>query len=122
MTALDVNALNAAIYATMMGQGEDSALLAASSAGNPIAIEGVVNREEGMRRDARALVRTLSPRELTVVRFLTRGYDLKAIAELLSLNLRSVEVYRTKACQKLGAESDIEVVWFGIYADIASMN
>lgn len=122
MTALTVNDLEAALYATI-SEGE-SALksstpaIASGSKGG----EGVLNREEGMRRDARALVQTLSPREHTVLEALTRGYDLKTIAANLGLNSRTVEVYRMKACEKLGAQSDVELVWFGIYADIASMD
>ena len=122
MNAATISDLEAALYATISKEG--AALNSSTAAIEPVLRdgEGVHNREEGMRRDARALVQTLSAREHTVLEGLTRGYDLKTIAANLGLNSRTVEVYRMKACEKLGAKSDVELVWFGIYADIVSIN
>ena len=76
--------------------------------------------EEGMQKDARSQIARLSPREHSVLKLLTSGYDIKGTARHLALNSRTVEVYRTKALEKLGAKSELELVWFGIYAGLNS--
>jgi two-component system response regulator FixJ len=54
---------------------------------------------------ARALVDTLSPRELEVMRGLLAGLPNKLIAYELDLSVRTVEIYRFKVMEKLHARS-----------------
>lgn len=62
--------------------------------------------EEGARAaSAQALVATLTPRELQIMRGLLGGLPNKLIAHELDLSVRTVEVYRATVMDKLGARS-----------------
>jgi two-component system, NarL family, invasion response regulator UvrY len=52
----------------------------------------------------------LSPRELEVLLHLSKGVSLTRIAEVLNLSVKTVSTYRTRIMQKLGAESNAELV------------
>ncbi|HUJ10485.1 MAG TPA: response regulator transcription factor [Verrucomicrobiae bacterium] len=55
-------------------------------------------------------LRTLSPRELQVFEMLGRGLDIKEIASQLSLDHKTVELYRQRIKAKLGVQSAPEVL------------
>jgi len=52
----------------------------------------------------------LSPREREVVRLLSQGYSLRAIAERLGISEKTASTYKTRALDKLGLESLPELV------------
>jgi two-component system, NarL family, response regulator NreC len=56
----------------------------------------------------------LTPRDLSVLRLLTRGYTNSQIAEALGLSVRTVEGHRANLMAKVGASSRVELV---IYAE-----
>lgn len=109
--------LEAALCATLR-EGYASDTKASEDEENNISSKDIVRREEGLRRDVLSLLESLSPRELTVVEHLTRGYSLSEIETSLGLAPRVAEIYRRKAFGKLGAQSESELVWFGIYGGL----
>lgn len=56
----------------------------------------------------------LSERELEVIRFVSQGLSNKEIATRLELSIKSVETYRARAAEKIGAKSRAEIVRFGV--------
>jgi len=52
----------------------------------------------------------LSPREREVVRLLSQGYSLRAIAERLGISEKTASTYKARALDKLGLESLPELV------------
>ena len=60
--------------------------------------------------DLRHPLRSLSPRELQVFEMLGRGLDIKEIAAQLSLDHKTVELYRQRIKTKLGVTSAPEVL------------
>ncbi|HUA50541.1 MAG TPA: response regulator, partial [Candidatus Sulfotelmatobacter sp.] len=60
--------------------------------------------------DAQAKMRTLTPRELDVLRELLRGRPTEAIAAALDISARTVETHRARLKDKMGAESTADLV------------
>jgi DNA-binding NarL/FixJ family response regulator len=56
----------------------------------------------------------LSPREEDVLRFLAQGFSNKQIAGRLSVSVKSVETYKTRAVEKKGLRSRADIVRFGL--------
>ncbi len=54
--------------------------------------------------------RRLSPRESTVLELVVRGYSNKRVAEELGLSSKTIEVHRSHAMRKMGAESLAQLV------------
>ncbi len=63
-----------------------------------------------VRLSARSKVQRLSPRERQVVAFMVEGHGNKSIARLLDLSPRTVEIHRSKAMSRLGAQNVSEAV------------
>lgn len=59
---------------------------------------------------ARHGLRTLTERELEVVRLMANAHSSKQIAALLELSHRTVEIYRSRILNKLGAKSSVDLV------------
>lgn len=53
---------------------------------------------------------TLTERELEVMRLMANAHSSKQIAALLSLSHRTVEIYRSRILNKLGAKSSVDLV------------
>jgi DNA-binding NarL/FixJ family response regulator len=56
----------------------------------------------------------LSERELDVVRLVAQGFSGKEIAAQIGVSIKSVESYKTRALQKLGIESRVEIVRYAV--------
>lgn len=52
----------------------------------------------------------LSPRELEVLLHLSKGLSLTRIAEVLNVSVKTVSTYRTRVMEKLGAQSNAEMI------------
>lgn len=65
--------------------------------------------------------RTLSEREIEVLRFLAQGRRTREIAELLGISGKTVETYRSRILMKVGVDNLAELVKFAIRAGITSM-
>lgn len=61
-----------------------------------------------------SLRRKLSRREFEVVRLVAEGYTNKAIAERLGITDKSVETYRSRACDKAGFRTRADFVRFAV--------
>jgi DNA-binding NarL/FixJ family response regulator len=55
----------------------------------------------------------LSTRESAVLRLTARGFSNKEIAYELSVSIKSVETYKSRACDKLNLRSRVQIVRFG---------
>ena len=67
-------------------------------------------RERGERREARALIDKLTPREFEVLRFVIRGLLNKQIAAEMDTAEKTIKVHRGRVVQKLGANSVPDLV------------
>ena len=71
------------------------------------------------RRDARAKINLLSPREIEVLRILLTGAPNKIVARTFDLSVRTVEMHRAHMLAKLGARSTAEALHIAMLADVA---
>ena len=78
------------------------------------------NREQG-RSDALARIEKLSPRGLQILQGLLSGHGNKAIARLLDLSHRTVEMHRAKMMDDLGCGSLPEAVRIAIDAGLSPL-
>jgi DNA-binding NarL/FixJ family response regulator len=58
--------------------------------------------------------RELTPREIQVLKLMAWGHSNKETAAKLDLSVKTVETHKTKAMQKLGMQSRIDVVQFAV--------
>ena len=56
----------------------------------------------------------LSERETDVVRLIAQGYSNKEIATQLSLSVKTVETYKTRAMEKIGLDSRVAIVRYAL--------
>jgi len=82
---------------------------------------------KGQRHDGRsahgerqAQLERLTPRELEVLRSLAGGLHNREIAEALGISPRTVEVYRARLMEKLGARTLADVIRFALETGTAS--
>jgi len=73
---------------------------------------------EGLRARAMAKVATLSRRERAVLVGLVQGLSNKEIALNLHLSPRTVEIHRGNMLRKLEAQSSVDAVRIGLYAEL----
>lgn len=72
-------------------------------------------------RDAHAeRFRRLTPREREVLGALARGQHNREIAEVLGISPRTVEVYRARLMEKIGARTLADVIRFALESDAAA--
>lgn len=62
------------------------------------------------RREAEALLATLTPRENEIISLVCRGWGSKEIAKGLNISLRTVDAHRANISEKLGTTSVAEFV------------
>jgi two-component system response regulator FixJ len=74
--------------------------------------------ERALRRQATALVETLTRRQRQILHGIFQGMPNKIIAFELGLSIRTVEAYRSQLLAKLGAHSTAEAVRLAIAAGI----
>ena len=65
-------------------------------------------------KDARAPYTLLSPREREVLRYLAHGYSLGEIGTKLNLSIKTVDTYKVRVMEKLGAEKKSELVNYAL--------
>ncbi|QEL17685.1 DNA-binding response regulator [Limnoglobus roseus] len=53
---------------------------------------------------------TLSERETAVIRSLALGYSNKQIAQQMGVSMKTIETYKTRALEKLGVRTRVEIV------------
>lgn len=73
---------------------------------------GAVGRLTGPQADADTQDTELSERERDVVRRIALGYSNKEIAARLKVSVKTVETYKSRALEKLGIRSRVEIVRF----------
>ena len=56
----------------------------------------------------------LSPREREVLRLIAHGYSMAEVAERLSLSIKTVDTYKTRLMEKLGATKKSELVSYAL--------
>jgi DNA-binding NarL/FixJ family response regulator len=56
----------------------------------------------------------LSERETSVLRMIAQGFSNKEIAANLSLSVKTIETYKTRAMEKLGIASRVEIVRYAV--------
>ena len=64
----------------------------------------------GLRQDGRTGIDLLSDRELDVFRLIARGLAIRNIAAELSLDIKTIETYRSRIKQKLGYQTSAELL------------
>jgi len=74
--------------------------------------------EELQRSHLQQLASRLTPRELEVVKWLVRGKSNKAIALILGISSRTVEIHRKNAMEKMQADSLADLVRTAMLIDI----
>jgi DNA-binding CsgD family transcriptional regulator len=57
---------------------------------------------------------SLTPREKVILRYITNGYSNSAIAEALSISIKTVEAHRTHIMKKLNINKSINLMRFAI--------
>ena len=67
---------------------------------------------------ANAAISQLSPRELDVLKLMTRGHCNKVIAIMLGISPRTVEIHRANLLKKLPMQSTSDAIRIGIYAGL----
>ena len=67
---------------------------------------------------ANAAIGQLSPREVDVLRQMTRGHCNKVIAMMLGISPRTVEIHRANLLKKLPMQSTSDAIRIGIYAGL----
>jgi DNA-binding NarL/FixJ family response regulator len=60
----------------------------------------------------------LTPREMQVATLLGYGYTNRAIAEQLSISIRTVDMHRANVLRKVGAETRADVVRWALDHDL----
>ena len=75
-----------------------------------------IGRGSGAAQDVAtdAVGATLSPRELQIVRLIARGEPVKRIANGLGITISTVYTHRTRILQKLGIDSNAQLVRYAI--------
>lgn len=79
-------------------------------------------RRERALSEADDQIKTLSPREKQVLTGLVAGLANKAIAEVLEISPRTVEIHRSNMMTKLDAQSVADAVRIGLYAGLDECN
>lgn len=77
-----------------------------------------LNSSHITRNAARAAFALLSPREYEIITLLMRGIPNKTVAHMLDLSVRTVEMHRANALEKLRVKSIAEVVRLANAADL----
>ena len=77
---------------------------------------------EAIRLMAQVKLAELSPREFEVVQALAQGKTNKAIAHELALSVRTVEMHRSRAMDRLGCRNIAELVAIALHGDILAMS
>lgn len=74
----------------------------------------VVGRLKDLSTRATNVAGDLSEREREVLRLTALGHSSKEIANLIAIGAKSVETYRSRASEKLGLKSRVEIVRFAL--------
>jgi DNA-binding NarL/FixJ family response regulator len=70
--------------------------------------------------DSRSQLDDLGPRETEILRMLASGIPNEDVATALSLSLKTVQNYHSQIKSKLGAKTDVELVWLAIDAGLVN--
>jgi DNA-binding CsgD family transcriptional regulator len=62
--------------------------------------------------EAKMATHNLTPREVTVLKFIVAGYSNKKIARILDLSVRTVETHRLNLRRKIAETEAVDVVDF----------
>lgn len=76
---------------------------------------------DAIRVTAQVRLAGLSPREFEVVQGLAQGKTNKSIAHELALSIRTVEMHRSKAMDRLGCRNIAELIAVALHGDIMGM-
>jgi two-component system response regulator FixJ len=68
-----------------------------------------------------ALIESLSPIELKVLRGLLGGHTNKSVAEICNLSVRTVEMHRARLLERLGVETLVKAVRIALEAGVEPM-
>lgn len=77
---------------------------------------------DAVRLTAEIKLAGLSPREFEVVEGLARGQTNKSIAHELALSIRTVEMHRSRAMDRLGCRNVAELIAIALHGDILGMS
>ncbi len=72
--------------------------------------DGELRKSLGEHTRIRAHLESLTPREREVLDLMTQGKQNKAIAQVLDVSPRTVEIHRARVMEKMGAQSVAELV------------
>jgi two-component system response regulator FixJ len=76
---------------------------------------------DAIRLTAQVKLAGLSPREFEVVQGLAQGKTNKSIAHELALSIRTVEMHRSRAMDRLGCRNIAELIAIALHGDIMGM-
>ena len=76
---------------------------------------------DAIRLTAQVKLAGLSPREFEVVRGLAKGKTNKALAHDLALSIRTIEMHRSRAMDRLGCRNVAELMAVALHGDILGM-
>jgi len=83
-----------------------------------IAKSRIQNKKEAQIEQIKKRIKTLSPRELEVFRFVARGMLNKQIASKRGTSLQTIKVHRSRVMQKMQAKTVTELIHFAQKAGI----
>ncbi len=83
-----------------------------------IAKSRIQNKKEAQIEQIKKRIKTLSPRELEVFRFVARGMLNKQIASKRGTSLQTIKVHRSRVMQKMRAKTVTELIHFAQKAGI----
>jgi DNA-binding NarL/FixJ family response regulator len=111
--------VGAAGYLLKRSAGEDlhRAIKAVAAGGvylDPCIAALAINQHPGNANEATEPHADLSEREVEVLKFTAAGHSNKAIAGLLDIGVKSIETYKSRAMDKLGFRSRVELVGYAL--------
>lgn len=67
-------------------------------------------------------IRTLSPKELEVLRYIARGHTVKEIADLCGVSEKTIQSHRGRLKKKLGVKTDVELCLLALRSGLISVH
>lgn len=81
-------------------------------------VDNYLNRRPEPAPEQRPLTELLSPRELEVLKLVATGFTSREIGDQLNLSAKTVEGYRARVSEKLGASSRSDLIRHALHAGL----
>lgn len=81
-------------------------------------VDSYLHKKPAPQAEQRPLVESLSPRELAVLKLVATGFTSREIADQLGLSAKTVEGYRARVSEKLGAGNRADLIRHAMQAGL----